>query len=75
MLVISFIIFENYVIRQVTKQKVKFSVRIFFSKGDQIRSFLRIWLHLLKKSSMENFIFYAVLIATYPSQKYPVKIF
>ena len=63
MLVISFIIFENYVvIRQVTKQKVKFSVRIFFSKGDQIRSFLRIWLHLLKKSSMKNFIFCTVTV-------------
>ena len=32
----------------------------FFSKCDQIRSFLRIWSHLLKKSLMENFIFYAV---------------
>ena len=29
----------------------------FFSKCDQIRSFLRIWSHLLKKSLMENFIF------------------
>ena len=29
----------------------------FFSKCDQIRSFLRIWSHLLKKSFMENFIF------------------
>ena len=26
----------------------------FFSKCDQIRSFLRIWSHLLKKSLMEN---------------------
>ena len=26
----------------------------FFSKCDQIRSFLQIWLHLLKKSLMEN---------------------
>ena len=29
----------------------------FFSKCDQICSFLRIWSHLLKKSLMENFIF------------------
>ena len=27
----------------------------FFSKCDQIRSFLRIWSHLPKKSVMENF--------------------
>ena len=28
--------------------------------SDQIRGKLRIWTHLLKKSLMENFIFYAV---------------
>ena len=39
---------------------MKFSIKDFFNKWDQIRSFLRIWLHLLKKSSMENFIFCAV---------------
>ena len=32
----------------------------FFSKCDQIRRKLWIWLHLLKKSLMENFIFCAV---------------
>ena len=32
----------------------------FFSKCDQIRSFLRIWSNLLKKSLMENFIFCAM---------------
>ena len=36
---------------------MKFSIKDFFSKCDQIRSFLRIWSHLLKKSLMENFIF------------------
>ena len=36
--------------------KSKFSINNFFSKCDQIRTFLRIWLHLLKKSLMENFI-------------------
>ena len=36
---------------------MKFSIKDFFSKCDQIRSFLRIWSHLLKKSFMENFIF------------------
>ena len=41
-------------------QKIKFSIKDFFSKCDQIRSFLQIWSRLLKKSSMENFIFYVV---------------
>ena len=39
---------------------MKFSIKDFFGKCDQIRSFLRIWSHLLKKSLMENFIFCAV---------------
>ena len=43
-----------------TAQKMKFSIKDFFSKCDQIRSFLRIWSHLLKQSLMENFIFCAV---------------
>ena len=38
-----------------TAQKMKFSIKDFFSKLNQVRSFLRIWSHLLKKSSMENF--------------------
>ena len=41
-------------------QKMKLSITDFFSKCDQIRSFLRIWSHLLKKSLMKNFIFCAV---------------
>ena len=36
---------------------MKFSIKDFFSKCDQIHSFLRICSHLLKKSLMENFIF------------------
>ena len=40
-----------------TAQKIKFSIKDFFSKCDQIRSFLRIWSHLLKKSLMEKFLF------------------
>ena len=36
---------------------MKFSVKDFFSKCDQICCFLQIWSHLLKKSLMENFIF------------------
>ena len=44
-----------------TTQKMKFSIKDFSSKCDQIRSVLRIWSHLLKKTLMENFIFYSVL--------------
>ena len=40
---------------------MKFSVKNFFSKCEQICSFLRIWSHSLKKSLMENFIFCAVM--------------
>ena len=41
--------------------KMKFFVKDFFSKYDQIRSFLRIWSHLLEKNPlMENFIFCVV---------------
>ena len=50
-----------------TAQKMKLSINDFFSKCDQIRSFLRIWSHLLKKSLMENFIFCAVLEPTTPT--------
>ena len=38
----------------------KFSMKDFFNKCDEIRKFLRIWSHLLKKSLIENFIFCAV---------------
>ena len=41
-------------------QKIVFSIKDFFSKCDQSRSFLRIWSHLLNKSLMENTIFCAV---------------
>ena len=43
-----------------TAQKMKFSIKGFFSKCDQIRNFLRIWSRLLKKFLMENFIFCAM---------------
>ena len=39
---------------------MKFSNKDFFSKDDQICSFPQIWLHLLKKSFMKNFIFCVV---------------
>ena len=44
----------------IAVQKMKFSIKGFFSKCDQIHSFLRIWSHLLKKSAMKNFNFRAV---------------
>ena len=43
-----------------TAQKMKFFIKDFFSKCDQIRRKLRIWSHLLKKSLMKNIIFCAV---------------
>ena len=45
-----------------SSQKMKFSIKDFFSKCDQIHGKLRIWLHLLNKSLMENFIFCALLV-------------
>ena len=45
-----------------TAQKMKFCIKDFFSKCDQIRSFLRIWSHLLKKSLTGNFTFCVVVI-------------
>ena len=41
---------------------MKFSIKDFLSRCDQILSFLRIWSHLLKKFLMENFIFCAVFM-------------
>ena len=38
---------------------MKYSIKDFFSKRGQIRTFLRIWSHLLKKFLMEYFIFCA----------------
>ena len=43
-----------------TAQKIKFCIKDFFSKCDQIRRKLRIWSHLLDKFLMGNFIFCAV---------------
>ena len=59
--------FPNYQAKKIfrksyTAQKMKFSIKDVFSKSDQIRSFLWIWSHLLKKSLMENLIFCTVLL-------------
>ena len=40
--------FKDFV--ALTAQKMKFSIKDFFSKCDQMRRKLRIWPHLLKKS-------------------------
>ena len=45
--------------RNLTAQKMKFSIKDFFSRCDQIRKKLLIWSHLLKKSLLEKFIFCA----------------
>ena len=41
---------------------MKFPIKDFFIKCDQILSFPQIWSHLLKKPLMENFIFCAMII-------------
>ena len=43
-----------------TAQQMKFFIKDFFSKCDQIRRKLQIWSNLLKKSIMENVFFCAV---------------
>ena len=50
-------------------KKMKFSIKDFFSKCEQIRSFLRIRSHLLNKYLVENFIFCAV-----QDRKAPIKL-
>ena len=48
---------------------MKFYINDFFSRCNQIDSFLRIWSDLLKKSLMENFIFCAVMLTDFKSNK------
>ena len=43
-----------------TAQNMKCSIKDFFSECDRIHKKLLVWSHLLKKSSMENFIFCAM---------------
>ena len=58
---VSFHVSRWYHLAQLfTVQKMKFSIKDFFIKCDQIRSFLRIWSHLLKTCFIENFTFCAV---------------
>ena len=46
--------------RLITEQKIKFSIKDFFSKCEQIRRKFRVWSYILEKSLMENFSFSAV---------------
>ena len=41
---------------------MKFSIKDFFSKCDQISKKLQIWSYLLNKSLMENFIFCVIFV-------------
>ena len=53
----------DLVVRTIrTARKMKFSIKNFFSKCDQIRRKLWTGSHLLKKSLVENFIFDAMSI-------------
>ena len=57
-----------------TAQKMKFPIKNFFSKCDQIRSKLRIWSHLMKKSLMGNFIFLVILLPKEESFFNPIQV-
>ena len=60
-----------------TAQKIfplrKFAIKDFFSKCNQICSFMRIWPHLLRKFLMENFIFCAVIVAKFSFFLFTIK--
>ena len=58
-----------------TAQKMKLSIKDFFSKCDQIGKKLRIWSHLQKKSLIENFIFCAVTPSNVDGKRSPLKLF
>ena len=53
---------KNNSCNNVIAQKMKFNIKNFFSKCDQICSILRICSHLMRKSLMENFIFCACVL-------------
>ena len=66
------------ILNDTTAQKMKFSIKDFFSKCDQICRKPRIWSQLLQKPLMENFIFCEVyvsshLMSIYPSQKWCIE--
>ena len=57
-----------------TAQKIKFFIKDFFSKCEQIRSLLRSWSHLPRKFLMENFIFCAVIYWFYIDEKFTLSL-
>ena len=62
--IIVFLFFNAHLLdKSFTSQKMKFSIKDFFSKCDQIRRKVQIWSHLLHKSLMENFTFCAVFLS------------
>ena len=56
---------HSLICNNVTAQKIKFSIKDFFSKCDQIGRLLRLWSCLLKKFLTENFIFCPVCQHTF----------
>ena len=62
-----FLTFCQIICIRFTAQNMMFSIKDLFSKCDQIRGFLQIWSHLLKKYFMENFIFCAVIVVLHSS--------
>ena len=54
--------YVSLLFRLATAQTMKLFIKDFLSKCDQIRSLLRIWSHLPKKSLMENFVQCAVFV-------------
>ena len=53
---------------------MKFSIKDFFSKRDQIRSKLRIWSQLLEKCLMEKFIFCALYVQAWISSRVRIRL-
>ena len=51
-------VFVIITIKNTHYTKMKFSIKDFFSKCDQIRSFCRIWPHLLEKILYGRFHFF-----------------
>ena len=50
----------NVLLLLTLHKKMKFSIKDFFGKYDQIRRKMRVWSHLLQKRLMENFVFCVV---------------
>ena len=58
-------VLSSKIIWKQFKVHPQFSIKDFFSKRDQIRRKLWIWSHLLKKFSIENYIFCEVAISSF----------